>query len=61
MGYVRLFEILAYIKKPIRIKALATCSGMTETKVSFILLRNQNDLGITFKDGLVYTEGMLDD
>lgn len=61
MGYTRLFELLACIKQPVTIKALATCSGMTETKVGFILLRNQDDLGITFKDDLVYTEGMLND
>ncbi|MFG6326842.1 MAG: hypothetical protein K1W00_08350 [Lachnospiraceae bacterium] len=61
MGYTRLFELLACLKKLVSIKALATCSGMTETKVSFILLRNQDDLGITFKDGLVYTEVMLND
>ena len=59
MGYARLFEILSYIKKPISIRALAVCSGLSETKVCFILLRNMSDLKITLKNEMIYTEEMI--
>lgn len=62
MGYARLFEILAYVTKPVKIKALATCSGLDETKVIFILMRNQIDLGVTFEeDGYIRTEAMVNE
>lgn len=59
MGYSRLFAILAHLKHPVRMRALATCCGMDETKVGFILMRNQVDFGVRFDDeGYVYTEAM---
>lgn len=59
MGYARLFAIIANLKGPTKIRALATCSGIEETKVMFILLRNKEALGLTFdKDGYVRTEEM---
>lgn len=61
MGYSRLFAILAALKKPVKIKALATCAGIDETKVMFILMRNKADLGVIFEeDGYVRTEAMID-
>lgn len=61
IGYARLFEILAKIKHPIKIRALAVCSGLSETKVCFILLRNKEDLKLTLKNEMIYTEEMLNE
>ena len=62
MGYARLFAIIANLKGPTKIRALATCSGIEETKLMFILLRNQEALGLRFeKDGYVRTEEMANE
>lgn len=59
MGYTRLFAILSYLKAPVRVRALATCCGIDEIKVGFILMRNQVDYGVRIDDeGYVYTEAM---
>lgn len=59
MGYERLFAIIANLRGPVKIRALSTCSGIEETKLMFILLRNQEALGLIFeKDGYVRTEEM---
>lgn len=62
MGYARLFAIIANLKGPVKIRALATCSGIEETKVMFILLRNQAALGLSFdNEGYVRTEEMVNE
>ncbi len=62
MGYARLFAILAALKKPVKVRALATCTGIDETKVIFILMRNQRDLGISFdNEGYIRTEAMVNE
>lgn len=61
MGYSRLLEILANIKNPTTIKALAVCSGIAEYKVAFFLMKNAEALGIRFSADKVYTEEMLDE
>lgn len=58
IGYARMFEILSHIKNPISIRALAVCSGLPETKVIFILMRNMSDLKITLRNEMIYTEEM---
>lgn len=58
LGYARLLNILAYVKSPVSIKALAVCSGLADYKVYFFLERNAASLGISFDKDKVITEDM---
>lgn len=59
MGYARLLSILANVKQPVSIKALAVCTGMDDYKVYFFLERNAQSLGIRFEADRVCTEEMI--
>lgn len=43
MGYSRLFAILANLKRPAKIRALATCSGIEETKGKLHKILSEED------------------
>lgn len=59
MGYARLLNILAYVNKPVTIRALAVCTGLEDFKVYFFLERNAQSLGIRFEKDKVLTEEMI--
>ncbi|MBP3339813.1 MAG: hypothetical protein J6L69_10455 [Lachnospiraceae bacterium] len=59
LGYARLFAILANINRPARVKALATCCGMSEAEVGNILLLNRIELKLRIDtEGFIHMEAI---